>query len=272
MRVLVVAVVTLAGMACATAKPPPPSSSAMCLPCEIPCTPESSCKPAVKVARAPVPKPVPPPPPAPAAAATFSPAPGAYTAPQAVEISTATPGAVIHYTTDGSAPTADSPVYTGPIAIDKTTTVQAIAIAPEIPASAVSSGTYSIAPPPPPPRVVVTKERLELKEKVFFETGKTSVRPESFGLLDDVAAALKENADVKKVVIEGHTDDKGAKTANLRLSKGRAEAVRVYLVKKGVEPGRLEAKGVGEDRPIADNTTAKGREENRRVEFVIPQS
>jgi outer membrane protein OmpA-like peptidoglycan-associated protein len=189
-----------------------------------------------------------------------------------VEITTTTPGAVVHYTTDGSAPTADSPVYSGPITVEKTTTVQAIAIAPGMPPSTVTSGTYSIAPPAPPRRVVVTKERLELKEKVFFETGKTAVRAESFGLLDDVATALKENADVKKVVIEGHTDDRGAKTANQRLSKGRAEAVRAYLVKKGVEPGRLEAKGVGEDRPIADNATAKGREENRRVEFVIPQS
>lgn len=272
MRTLVFSVVVLGGLACATAKPPPPSPSAMCLPCTMPCTPESSCAPAAKVAAAPAPKPEPPPPPAPAAAASFSPAPGAYTGPQSVELSTTTPGAVIHYTTDGSAPTADSPVYSGPITVDKTATIQAIAIAPGMPESTVSSGAYSIAPPAPPPRVVVTKERLELKEKVFFETGKADVRSESLGLLDEVATALKDNAEVKRVVVEGHTDNKGNKAKNLKLSKGRAEAVRAYLIKQGVEPARLEAKGFGSARPIADNATPKGRDENRRVEFVIPKS
>ncbi len=268
MRILLVGLAILGASACATTKPPATSPSAMCLPCTIPCTPESSCKPAVKVAQAPAPKP--PPPPAPADAARFDPAPGEYTAPQSIELSTTTPGAVIHYTTDGSAPTAASPVYTGPIPVDKTTTIQAIAIAPGLPESAVSSATYAIAPPPPPPRVVVTKERLDLKEKVFFETGKSAIRPESLGLLDEVAAALKANPDVKRVVIEGHTDSKGAKLKNAKLSQGRAEAVRAYLVEKGVEPARLQAKGFGASRPIADNGTPKGREENRRVEFVIP--
>jgi outer membrane protein OmpA-like peptidoglycan-associated protein len=271
MRALVVAVVVLGGLACATASPPPASPSAMCLPCTVPCTPESSCQPVAKVAQAPAPKPVPPPA-APAVAASFNPAPGSYTGPQSVELSTTTPGAVIHYTTDGSTPTADSPVYSGPIAVDKTTTIQAIAIAPGMPESSVSSGAYSVVPPPPPPRVAITKERLELKDKIFFETGKADIRPVSFGILDEVATALKDNPSVKHVVIEGHTDSKGAKATNLRLSKGRAEAVRTYLVKKGVEPARLEAKGFGSSRPIANNATAKGREENRRVEFVIPQS
>ncbi len=270
MRTLIVGVVVFAGMACATAHPPATSPSAMCLPCTMPCTPESSCKPVTKVVQAP--KPVPPPPPAPAAAATFNPAQGDYTAAQTVELSTTTPGAVIHYTTDGSVPTENSPVYTGPIPVDKTTTIQAIAIAPGAPESTVSAATYTIAPPPPPSRVVVTKERLELKEKVFFDTGKTTIRPESFSLLDEVAAALKGNGNVKKVIVEGHTDNKGGKAKNKKLSAGRAEAVRRYLVTKGVEPERLVAKGFGPSRPIADNATAKGRDENRRVEFVIPQS
>jgi outer membrane protein OmpA-like peptidoglycan-associated protein len=208
-------------------------------------------------------------PPEPAAAAAFEPAPGTYTGPQMVTLSTSTPGAVIHYTTDGSEPTAESPVYTAPIPVDASTTIKAIAIAPGMPASAVSIAAYDIAPPPPPARVEITKEKLELKEKVFFDTGKTTVKPESFSLLDEVAAVLKAHPDVQKVVIEGYTDSKGSKALNLKLSKGRAQAVRTYLIDKGVEPDRLEAKGFGSSHPIADNSTAKGREDNRRVEFAI---
>lgn len=271
MRTLSVAACILVGAACAGGPKPTYSPAAMCLPCEVPCTPESSCGSKVKVAKAPAPKPVPPPP-APAAAVTFEPAAGDYTGQQYVTLSTTTPGAVIHYTTDGSTPDANSPTYTGPIPVNSSMTVKAIAIAPGMPESAVSSAAYAIAPPAPPPRVVVAKERLELKEKVFFDTGKTTIKPQSYGLLDEVAAVLKGNPDVKRVVIEGHTDSKGGKVANTKLSAGRAKAVRAYLVEKGVEPARLETKGFGPSRPVADNKTEKGREENRRVEFVIPQS
>lgn len=268
MKSLLAAAVVVGAVACATSKPPPTSPTAMCVPCVTPCTPESSCGQPKKVAAAP--KPVPPPA-APADAPTFSPAAGEYTGKQTVVLSTTTPGAVIHYTLDGSAPTEASPVYTGPLTVDNGTTVNAIAVAPGMPASATSSATYTIKPPPPPPRVVVTKERLELKEKIFFDTGKSTIRPESYSLLDEVAKALKENPDVKHVSIEGHTDNKGAKALNTKLSKNRAQAVQTYLVQKGgIDPTRLDAKGFGPTRPIADNKTAKGREENRRVEFVIP--
>ena len=270
MKRVLFAVAVLAGLACGGVKPPPTSPSAMCLPCTVPCTPESSCAQPKPKAVAAAPKPVPPP--SPADAAKFDPAPGEYVGQQMVTLSTTTPGAVIHYTTDGSAPNESSPVYTAPIPVNADTTVNAIAIAPGAPASAVSTGAYTIKAPPPPPRVVVTKERLQLKDKIFFDTGKTTIKPESYGLLDEVATALKDNADVKHVVVEGHTDNTGNKAMNTKLSKGRAEAVRSYLVKKGIEPARLEAKGFGPTRPVADNKTAKGREENRRVEFVIPQS
>jgi outer membrane protein OmpA-like peptidoglycan-associated protein len=208
----------------------------------------------------------------PAAAASFNPAPGEYASAQSVELSSTSPGAVIHYTLDGSTPTASSPVYTGPLQVGDSKTIRAIAIAPGMAESPVSSGAYTIAPPPPPPpsRVVVTKERLQLLDKVYFDTGKRTIRPESYGLLDEVAAVLNKTPDVKRVVVEGHTDNQGGKVTNTKLSQGRAEAVRSYLVKKGVAPARLEAKGFGPSRPIADNKTAKGREENRRVEFVIP--
>jgi outer membrane protein OmpA-like peptidoglycan-associated protein len=71
------------------------------------------------------------------------------------------------------------------------------------------------------------------------------------------------------VRIEGHTDDKGNDKKNLKLSQGRADAVRDYLVNAGIAGDRLQSQGFGETRPIADNKTKEGREANRRVEFVI---
>jgi outer membrane protein OmpA-like peptidoglycan-associated protein len=215
------------------------------------------------------------------AAATFSPAGGTYTTSQTVALSTTTRGAKIYYTTDGSEPTPSSRVYMGPITVASNTTIKAITTAPEMANSAVSSSAYAIeiptvAPLPPAPillpvpaRVEVKKERLEIKDRIQFATGKATLLPTSYPLLDDVAQALKTHEEVARVQIEGHTDSQGAATANKKLSQGRAESVRTYLVGKGVAPERLEAKGYGEDRPIADNGTPAGREANRRVEFTI---
>lgn len=242
-----------------------------CNPCPMPCT--LGCMPAVaKAAPAPVPPP-PAPAPEPAAAATFDPPPGEYPGAQAVTITSTTPGAVVHCTSDGTPPTADSPVCSGPIAVEKTTTLRAIAIAPGAPASPVSTGAYTIAPPPPPPpkRVEVTKERLQLKETVLFDSGKSTIDQRSYGLLDEVAAALKDHPEVKQVRVEGHTDNRGDAKKNLKLSQARAEAVRKYLVDRGVAADRLTAKGFGQKRPVASNKTAAGRETNRRVDFIIPQ-
>jgi outer membrane protein OmpA-like peptidoglycan-associated protein len=274
MRRLLPFLVLLTG--CATVFGPPPGPPRghphLCGECSIPCPhQERVCEPEGAVAAAPAPAPAPR---APAAAVVFEPAAGDYTGSQMVVLSSPTPGAVIHYTTDGSEPTAESPIYTGPIRVDGPMTVKAIAVAPDMPASAVSSAAYTVAPPPPPPpaRVAITEKKLELKDKVFFDTGKTTIKPESFSLLDEVASVMKAHPEVKKVVVEGYTDNRGSKKVNMKLSKGRAEAVRTYLVDKGVEADRLEAKGFGPTHPIADNATAKGREENRRVEFTIPKS
>ena len=116
----------------------------------------------------------------------------------------------------------------------------------------------------------VTEKKLELLEKVYFDTSKTSIKPVSLPLLDEIAQVLVGNPQVKKVVVEGHTDNTGAAGFNTKLSQGRADAVKAYLVKKGVAADRLESKGFGPSQPIADNKTAKGREANRRVEFTIP--
>lgn len=118
--------------------------------------------------------------------------------------------------------------------------------------------------------VVVTKERIEIKEQVFFATGKAKIQRVSFKLLATVAKALVLHPEIRLVRVEGHTDSVGGRPQNLKLSKARATSIRKHLIEvNGIEPERLEAEGFGPDRPIADNGTAAGRALNRRVEFVI---
>jgi outer membrane protein OmpA-like peptidoglycan-associated protein len=116
--------------------------------------------------------------------------------------------------------------------------------------------------------VVVTEKKIELKQTVFFETGRAHIRTISHPLLNEVAQALRDNPTLK-VEIQGHTDSQGADALNLKLSQQRAQAVQVYLIKRGITSDRLVPKGYGESVPIADNRTAQGRSQNRRVEFVI---
>ena len=103
--------------------------------------------------------------------------------------------------------------------------------------------------------------------EINFETAKANIQPSSYGILDEISAALTANPQLK-VDVEGHTDNTGARAFNMDLSQRRAQSVVDYLVKKGVSPDRLTAKGYGPDRPIADNGTRVGRAKNRRVQFV----
>ena len=117
--------------------------------------------------------------------------------------------------------------------------------------------------------VVVTKEKIEILQKVFFFTDKATIKKESYEVLNQVAAVLVGNPHLKRVRVEGHTDSQGKDKYNLDLSQRRSESVRAYLIAQGVAPDRLDAVGYGETVPIADNKTADGRAENRRVEFTI---
>ena len=101
---------------------------------------------------------------------------------------------------------------------------------------------------------------------VTFQTGRSALRPESYAVLDIVAASLQANPEIR-IEIAGHTDNTGSMALNLRLSQARAAAVRAYLAGKGVSPARMVARGLGPTRPIATNTTAAGRAQNRRVEL-----
>jgi outer membrane protein OmpA-like peptidoglycan-associated protein len=118
--------------------------------------------------------------------------------------------------------------------------------------------------------IEVTPEKIELRQTIFFRTGKAEIMSRSFPLLDEVVLAL-QGRPTMKVRIEGHTDARGNHLRNTTLSQSRAEAVKAYLVGRGVAGDRLDARGFGPDRPIETNKTAAGREKNRRVEFVITQ-
>lgn len=87
--------------------------------------------------------------------------------------------------------------------------------------------------------------------------------------MNDIATTLKQNPQIRNMIVEGHTDSRGDEDKNQALSERRAAAVLKYLVNKGVESSRLESRGYGPDQPIADNDTPNGREQNRRVEFII---
>jgi OOP family OmpA-OmpF porin len=117
--------------------------------------------------------------------------------------------------------------------------------------------------------VVITQERLQILDKVYFTPGKAQIQPRSRLLLNQVARVLKEHPEIERVVIEGHTDNVGNAQRNLALSQDRADSVRRYLIAQGVAPDRLEARGFGQDNPLHPNTSPEGREANRRVEFVI---
>jgi len=117
----------------------------------------------------------------------------------------------------------------------------------------------SPAPGVPPRPAVVLKG-------VTFQTGRSALTPQSYAVLDQVASALVANPEVR-IEIAGYTDNTGSAAVNTRLATGRSLAVRAYLARKGVAPGRMVAKGYGPINPIASNATADGRAQNRRVEL-----
>jgi len=107
---------------------------------------------------------------------------------------------------------------------------------------------------------------LDLKG-VRFATGSAQLEPKSQASLDRVARSLKLNPTVV-IGIAGHADSTGTSVTNKRLSMARANAVRDYLIGKGVSPGRLEVRGYGSRQPVANNNTWAGRAENRRVDLA----
>jgi len=116
-------------------------------------------------------------------------------------------------------------------------------------------------------QILFTPEHTPLVLRgVTFETGKSRLTSESYAVLDQVAGSLIANPDIR-IEIAGYTDNTGATATNVRLSNARALAVQTYLARKGVAPGRMQARGYGPASPVAPNTTPEGRAQNRRVEL-----
>jgi outer membrane protein OmpA-like peptidoglycan-associated protein len=120
------------------------------------------------------------------------------------------------------------------------------------------------APPPPAPKV----ERTIILDDVLFDFDKSNIKSEAGAILDRLVAFMNENKE-KKANISGHTDSVGSDAYNQALSERRIASVKDYVVKKGVDGGRVSGQGFGESKPIADNKTAEGRAKNRRVEIKV---
>ncbi len=122
---------------------------------------------------------------------------------------------------------------------------------------------------PGKPTVEITDTQLLISSKVYFDFNKMTIKEVSYPILDAVAEALAANPHIRKVLIEGHTDNEGTEEYNQQLSEERAKAVLDYLVDRGIPKERLDFRGYGFSRPKASNQSEEGKAINRRVEFTI---
>jgi outer membrane protein OmpA-like peptidoglycan-associated protein len=116
------------------------------------------------------------------------------------------------------------------------------------------------------PEIAVEKGESIVLEGVYFATGRADLTENSRMILDKVVRTLMENPGIE-VEIRGHTDNTGSYQTNMRLSKARADAVKLYLINHGIDAARIRTNGYGPDKPIAPNSTREGRAKNRRIEF-----
>jgi outer membrane protein OmpA-like peptidoglycan-associated protein len=122
---------------------------------------------------------------------------------------------------------------------------------------------------PDKPNVVVQGKEVKLKKQVHFQHDSAEILPDSMGILEEIADVVKTHTEIKAVEVQGHTDNQGTAAYNLRLSQNRAQAVVDTLIKLGVDPSRLEAKGYGDTKPLLPNSTEANKAKNRRVQLMI---
>ena len=137
------------------------------------------------------------------------------------------------------------------------------------PAPAMAKPAPAPAPaakPPAPAPVAATK--VTYAADAFFDFDKSVLKPEGKAKLDDLVSKIKD-INLEVIIAVGHTDSVGTDAYNQKLSVRRAEAVKAYLVSKGIEKNRVYTEGKGEKQPVADNKTAEGRAKNRRVEIEV---
>jgi outer membrane protein OmpA-like peptidoglycan-associated protein len=128
---------------------------------------------------------------------------------------------------------------------------------------------FKLAPAPKTNVVIIEKDKIVVKKKIHFATGRAEIRSDSFIILDAVIDILANHPEIKKLRVEGHTDSVGSDAFNMTLSQKRAQAVVDYLIQQGIPADMLIARGYGETMPIAPNNTRRGKEQNRRVAFTI---
>ena len=126
-----------------------------------------------------------------------------------------------------------------------------------------------VAPPPAPAAVVVPiSEKVTYAADAFFDVDKAVLKPDAKAKLDDLASKIT-GMNLEVVIAVGHTDSDGSDAYNQKLSVRRSEAVKAYLVSKGIEKNRIYTEGKGEKQPVADNKTKEGKSKNRRTEIEV---
>jgi outer membrane protein OmpA-like peptidoglycan-associated protein len=122
---------------------------------------------------------------------------------------------------------------------------------------------------PTVPNVLLTSHELKLRKQVHFQNDSAEILPDSSAILEEIADVLNTHPEIKSIEVQGHTDNQGAPAYNMKLSESRAQAVVDALVKLGVDPLRLQAKGYGDTKPLAPNVTQFNRARNRRVQLMV---
>ncbi len=146
--------------------------------------------------------------------------------------------------------------------------------APVAPAPVAPKAVAPVAPAPvaptPPPAVVAAPAatKVTYAADAFFDFDKAVLKPEGKAKLDDLVGKVK-GISLEVIIAVGHTDSIGKDAYNQKLSVARSEAVKAYLVSKGIEKNRVYTEGKGEKQPVADNKTSEGRAKNRRVEIEV---
>lgn len=145
----------------------------------------------------------------------------------------------------------------------------AIAPAMAAPAPAPMAPPVAAAPAPAAPAApVVAATKVTYAADAFFDFNKSVIKPEGKAKLDDLIGKI-QGINLEVIIAVGHTDSVGSDAYNQKLSVRRSEAVKAYLVSKGIEKNRVYTEGKGEKQPVADNKTAEGRAKNRRVEIEV---
>ncbi|AVO48018.1 hypothetical protein C6568_01140 [Melaminivora suipulveris] len=146
--------------------------------------------------------------------------------------------------------------------------VKAAAAPAPAPAAAPAPAPAAAAPAPAPAPAPAAASKVTYAADAFFDFDKSVLKPEGKAKLDDLVSKVK-GINLEVIIAVGHTDSIGTDAYNQKLSVRRAEAVKAYLVSKGIEKNRVYTEGKGEKQPVADNRTAEGRAKNRRVEIEV---